>query len=179
MLAFVTVGTTKFDSLIDRICDKDTLNTLFDQGYVKLRIQYGPLGRVPRLENAKREKRRKNASYVLSDRKSIEIEWFPIKSSIKKDLEEASLVIGHAGAGTILETLRAGTNLVVVTNPDLMDDHQTDLANAMQREEYLLQATCKTLTNVLTKLKRIKLKQYPAFDPKPFINMCDEELGLR
>ena len=141
MLAFVTVGMTKFDSLIDRICDKDTLNTLFDHGYVKLRIQYGPLGRVPRLENAKREKRReKRLTYCLM-RKESRLSGFRSNRLSKKDLEEASLVIGHAGAGTILETLRAGTNLVVVTNPDLMDDHQTDLANAMQREEYLLQAT--------------------------------------
>jgi len=178
MLAFVTVGTTKFDGLIDRICDVDMLGTLADQGYGRVRIQYGPQGRIPDLIDERKERVRKNASFALSKKRHIEIEWFPIKPSIKKDLEEASLVIGHAGAGTILETLRAGTNLVVVTNPDLMDDHQTDLATAMERQKYFIKATCKTLKDVLKRMKRVDLKQYPPFDPKPFCDMCDEELGL-
>ena len=54
------------------------------------------------------------------------------------DLREASLVLSHAGAGSILETLSLRKFLVVVVNEELINNHQYELASKMAEEGYCL-----------------------------------------
>ena len=65
------------------------------------------------------------------------------------DLREASLVLSHAGAGSILETLSLRKFLVVVVNEQLMDNHQYELASKMADEGYLYYCTCSTILDTL------------------------------
>ncbi|PIN08511.1 N-acetylglucosaminyldiphosphodolichol N-acetylglucosaminyltransferase [Handroanthus impetiginosus] len=53
------------------------------------------------------------------------VDYFTFSSSIAKFLKSASLVISHAGSGSIFETLRLRKPLIVVVNEDLMDNHQS------------------------------------------------------
>lgn len=106
------------------------------------------------------------------------VEWFPIKSSISEYIRQAELVIGHAGAGTILETLRSRTKLLVVTNPSLMDDHQTEIADAMVAGSYLEKANFDNLFEVLPLVDRRRFKPYPLADARPFVSLVETELGL-
>lgn len=149
---FVTVGTTSFDCLIDTVVSSDVLNVLKDQGYTKVLLQVGK-GRVPKVE-----------SYVEPS-----VESYTFKDSITRDINEASLVISHAGvpyiatyivdrryssthialgAGSILQALRAGKKLVAVVNETLLSNHQSELANQLHKEGYLLSCTCRSVANV-------------------------------
>ena len=46
-------------------------------------------------------------------------------------MRDAALVIGHGGAGTALDSLRAGCALLIVTNDALMHSHQAELATRL------------------------------------------------
>ena len=45
--------------------------------------------------------------------------------------------LGLLGSGTIIDVLRMGKPLIVVPNPSLLDNHQTELADALQNLGYL------------------------------------------
>lgn len=113
---FVTVGTTSFDCLIDTVVSSDVLNVLKDQGYTKVLLQVGK-GRVPKVE-----------SYVEPS-----VESYTFKDSITRDINEASLVISHAGAGSILQALRAGKKLVAVVNETLLSNHQKNYREPLKK----------------------------------------------
>lgn len=52
--------------------------------------------------------------------------------NLAADIAKASLVISHAGAGSIFEALTYKVPLIVVPNPILMDNHQVELAKLME-----------------------------------------------
>ena len=47
-------------------------------------------------------------------------------------MKAASFIISHAGAGSIMEGLSLEKRMLVVINADLMDNHQFELAHALQ-----------------------------------------------
>jgi beta-1,4-N-acetylglucosaminyltransferase len=53
--------------------------------------------------------------------------------NLAAEIEKASLVISHAGAGSIFESLLFRVPLVVVPNPILMGNHQVELADLMDQ----------------------------------------------
>ena len=63
--------------------------------------------------------------------------YFRYAPTLKERIDEASLVISHAGAGSIFESLRAGKRLIAVPNSALMDNHQEDLCVHLQGKGYL------------------------------------------
>ncbi len=80
----------------------------------------------------------------------LTIECFDFRPSLQSIVSESSLVVSHAGAGSILEALRAKKPLLVVVNETLMDNHQKELADALERERYLIAATPATVIAKLT-----------------------------
>ncbi|CAF5089337.1 unnamed protein product, partial [Rotaria magnacalcarata] len=78
--AFVTVGTTQFDLLIETIVhDPNVLQTLVDCLQIdKLILQIG------------------NSQKPLIDNISIPIEYYQYKDSIENDIQQADIVISHA-----------------------------------------------------------------------------------
>jgi len=72
------------------------------------------------------------------------------KPSIQDDIDLASLVISHAGAGTILECLDQGKKLIVVVNETLLGNHQSDLAQKLHNMGCLRSTDCSGLANVCT-----------------------------
>lgn len=86
---FVTVGTTEFDSLI-RTIDNPSMYEMFARaGFSRLVIQKGR-GQYEPLQRT-------------SAPNSLAIDVYRFKPSITADIACADLVIGHAGAGTVLE----------------------------------------------------------------------------
>lgn len=119
---FVTVGTTRFDKLVASVTSTVALEWMASRGFKRLTIQYGK-GQKPEIE-------------VTAT--PMAIRAYDFLPSLAVDMKRADLIISHAGAGTVMEGLRLGKNLVVVINTQLMDNHQVELAEAMAKRGHLL-----------------------------------------
>ncbi|CAF1150782.1 unnamed protein product [Adineta steineri] len=150
--AFITVGTTQFDLLIETIIhDSNVLETLINRLHIdKIILQTG------------------NSQMPSYDNLSIPIEHYKYKDSIDNDIQQADIVISHAGAGTILQTLEAHKPLLVVVNEKLMNNHQLEIAHEMEQQGYLYHCTCSTIAKTLEKYVNHKFRQYEKGNPLLF-----------
>eukprot|EP00760_Papus_ankaliazontas_P039633 PhM_4_TR9744/c0_g1_i1/m.68655/K07441/ALG14; beta-1,4-N-acetylglucosaminyltransferase len=138
----VTVGSTCFDALIEA-CDADWFVS-----YVKdvlkvpnIRMQIGAGTYVPRHPG---------------------IEYLRYKATgFAEDLASASLVVGHAGAGSILDCMRSHTPMVVVPNESLMNNHQTELCDRLREYSLVHGARVSELERVLPTLDMASLRCFP------------------
>lgn len=148
---FITVGTTAFDDLVQTIVSEQILTTLVAEGYTKIILQTG-----------------RGLYEVNTNRSDIQIETYKFKDSIEDDLKSASLVISHAGAGSVLETLALNKPMIVVINDKLMDNHQCEIAEKMCDEGFLYYCTCDTLNETLKTKDLSMLKRMPSANPNLF-----------
>ncbi|GFT05203.1 UDP-N-acetylglucosamine transferase subunit ALG13 homolog [Nephila pilipes] len=157
MSVFVTVGSTSFDDLIKTVCSSEILQCLSDEGFKKVILQIG-------------------RGTVIPDKSDIiEVEWFRFKYSISQDIKNASLIIGHAGAGTILDSLVENKPLIAVLNDTLMNNHQIELAEELAKENYLAYCSCSDLLHTLKQPKSFK----PFIsEPNMFPAFLEDFLGL-
>ncbi|MBX0297773.1 PssE/Cps14G family polysaccharide biosynthesis glycosyltransferase [Haloarcula nitratireducens] len=137
-MMFVTVGTRPdgFDRLIRQL---DSIAVDFDE---PIRAQIGAGEYVP--EN---------------------VEWFRFTSEeeIHELYRTATVVIAHAGAGTLLTALSYGKPIVILPrreqHGDHNDDHQTELANALsERAEVFVVHNASELQRAMQKARSITVK---------------------
>lgn len=159
---FVTVGTTKFDKLIETVCDQDTLICLQKLGYNRVLLQVG------------------SGHYMPEDGTlhGLEVSFYRFKPSIRSDIEAADLVISHAGAGSCLESLGAGKHLLVVINDDLMGNHQLELANQLYKDQHLHYTNCRNLASLLRTADFSMLKPFEPGKPELFSQFLDRLMGF-
>ncbi|KAI9092353.1 glycosyl transferase [Phlyctochytrium arcticum] len=171
---FVTVGTTRFDALLETIAGPEFLTALECLGFTDLVIQHGnspepvisgwPLSNSIRTANGP----------VLAARK-ISITSYSFKASLHADMKNANLILSHAGAGCILEALAMQKPLLVVINGKLMDNHQADLAHAFQEMRVLVCANVETLVERLKGCHWQDLRLLDESDPSIFATIVEEE----
>lgn len=157
MKIFVTVGTTKFDELIEAIDRVEFIDICKENGFDHIRMQIG--GYKGEIKNVK-----DYVNYVKP-------------TEMNKEIENADLVIGHAGAGTIIEVKKKNKPLIVVVNDSLMDNHQIELATKLDSLGIV------TMTSVSNFAEVFKNKKY--LNQKPlrintdlFVKKVDEIFGL-
>jgi beta-1,4-N-acetylglucosaminyltransferase len=160
-LAFVTVGTTKFDDLIRALDTDACLEALAARGFSRVLMQIGHGEYTPRASAA-----------------GLSIEWYRHNPQYKQDVARADLIISHAGAGSIMDALSVGKKLVVVVNTALMDNHQTELADAMAAKRYCVSTGCDGLEEELTTADFDALVPYPTPNEDAFPSLVDEAMGL-
>ncbi|XP_032410656.1 UDP-N-acetylglucosamine transferase subunit ALG13 homolog isoform X2 [Xiphophorus hellerii] len=122
---FVTVGSTRFDELIESVTSSEATQVLKFRGYERLVLQVGKGSLLPDADSCAH----------------LSVEAFRFKDSIAEDMKQADLVISHAGAGSCLEALGAVKPLLVVVNDKLMDNHQLELARQLHMDHHLLYCT--------------------------------------
>ena len=113
MKIFITVGTTRFDTLIE---------------YMDSNPRFGGLDMEFQIANGRYVPR--NHPYVS----------FVDGGGIDKKYMEADVVITHAGQGTIFKLLRMGKRFIVVPNLERIDNHQLDIAGYVSKNRYALVA---------------------------------------
>ncbi len=114
----------------------------------------------------------------LASTNDFDIQYFRVKDSLKDEIQGASLVISHAGAGSILETLTAHRPLIVVPNELLMNNHQVQLAEALANEKFLLCSTLQHLrlnvTRLLDQVENDTFTLFPQEEAKTFQQQINE-----
>ncbi|XP_004861481.1 putative bifunctional UDP-N-acetylglucosamine transferase and deubiquitinase ALG13 isoform X5 [Heterocephalus glaber] len=160
---FVTVGTTSFDELIERMSAQESLRIFKSLGYSRLTLQIGRGTVVPEPFSTE----------------SFTLDVYRYKDSLQEDLQRADLVISHAGAGSCLETLEKGKPLVVVVNEKLMNNHQLQLAKQLHKEGHFFCCTCSMLPGLLQSMDLSTLKCYPPGQPEKFSAFLDKVVGLQ
>ncbi|KAJ0470988.1 putative N-acetylglucosaminyldiphosphodolichol N-acetylglucosaminyltransferase [Helianthus annuus] len=163
-IVFVTVGTTSFDSLVKTVDSKQVKEALSAKGYTHLVIQMGRGSYIPKKSSG--------------EDGSLVVDYFTFSSSIADYLRSASLVISHAGSGSIFETLRLAKPLIVVVNEDLMDNHQSELAEELAERKHLFCARPQTLCEVTKSLNLDTIVPYEPGDANPVAKLINKHLGF-
>ncbi|GAB2228941.1 hypothetical protein Droror1_Dr00023075 [Drosera rotundifolia] len=163
-IVFVTVGTTLFDALVREVDTPEVKKELYAKGYTHLLIQIGRGSYIP--------------SRSSGEDGSLAVDYFTFSSSIADSLKSASLVISHAGSGSIFETLRLGKPLIVVVNEDLMDNHQEELAEELADRKHLFCAHPQTLYKTIKDMNQESLIPYTPGDAKPVARLINTFLGF-
>ncbi|KYR00598.1 putative glycosyltransferase [Tieghemostelium lacteum] len=152
MQVFVTVGTTKFEDLIEVIDSLEFHQLLYDFGYDRLVIQVG--NHKSKLcysvnEQCKTTEEREKEIKSCLKIKGFSSYYYNYKPSLKEDMEASSLIITHGGSGSILETLSMDKPCICVVNERLMHNHQAELSDKLSSLSYVLSCKPKTLAETL------------------------------
>lgn len=109
MNIFVTVGTTKFDPLIEAI------DAFAQSSQHSFTYQIADGDYIPRTGN-----------------------YFSFTAKIDEHYDHADIIITHAGAGSIYTLLERRKIIIIVPNLERVDKHQSDIANFMENNCYAL-----------------------------------------
>ena len=131
-MIFVTVGSTDFDPLVAKM---DALAPVLGSRVV---VQIGLGKYVPR-----------------------NVDYFRFAASLDRYYEEAELVVGHGGFGTIVEALERGKKLVCVMNPTTYDRHQEHLLRIFEEQHCLL--WCRDLERLGEAISQAKNTRFTAY----------------
>jgi len=109
------------------------------------------------------------------------------RPSLMSDIQSTTLMISHAGAGSIMEGLEQHKKLLVVINPTLMNNHQSELAGALSSRGYLwhLDSPEKFSDNNYHIVRKIdalpkeNIKMWPKGDEWAFPTFLDAFMGCK
>ncbi|RPD66207.1 glycosyl transferase [Lentinus tigrinus ALCF2SS1-7] len=170
MHVFVTVGSTRFDALVQQVLSEPVLDVLYRRGYRTLDVQCGNSDFDASLL-------RRDADDHWQRAGDLETSIWRFKPSLKEDYERADLIISHAGSGTIIDVLRLKKPLIVIPNPTLLDNHQAELSDALAGLGHLRSSTVADLPQAIEGLDTSTLVPFPQFDGSRFRELLDEEMG--
>lgn len=176
MKCFVTVGTTRFDLLINSILADFNIKALQTIGITELVMQIGAGEFLPLLGEKAFDGT--NTGEGTGEIDGLLVSFYRYKKSIIEDIKSADMVVGHAGAGTCIECLNAGKPLIVVVNDKLMDNHQLELADKLAELNHLVYCVPARLEEAIKDPRLFNLTPY---QPPPFkliSQYLDRKLGL-
>ncbi|XP_062143240.1 uncharacterized protein LOC133883149 isoform X1 [Alnus glutinosa] len=202
---FVTVGTTCFDALVRAVDTWEVKDELLKRGYTHLTIQMGRGSDTPTKSGGEGGSlavdfftfsssiadHLRAASLVISHAgiefhlKGHQFKFFlrkiPVIWTISTPwpFKTASISSGWGGgSGSIFETLRLGKPLIVVVNEDLMDNHQSELAEELAERKHLYCARPQTLNQTIASMNLESLLPYHPGDATPVAKLINRFLGF-
>ena len=93
-------------------------------------------------------------------------EHFPYTDNIEVQIEQADVVITHAGAGSVFHLLEIGKPVVVVPNFERVDEHQKDLADFVSHNNYA--SVCRDLSLLEQNVLSAVNDKYSPYKTNPF-----------
>lgn len=166
----ITVGTTKFEKLIQAIDEESFYNFFDNLKFDKLIIQKGHGEYIPnKFKNLKLE--------------NLKVEVHNLLNNFENVIKESEYVISHAGAGIILESLKNKKKVFVVVNDTLMDNHQTELAEALCKDDYVFyvkkaEDVVEQVKNTISNISSQSWQAYPDFSCDAIPNVIYEMLEI-
>ncbi|OTF81251.1 UDP-N-acetylglucosamine transferase subunit ALG13-like protein [Euroglyphus maynei] len=95
-----------------------------------------------------------------------------------KYLNDSDLIIGHAGAGTVLQVLRLNKSLLIIINDNLMDNHQKELADELSENNYVKYTDIENFAQTLRQFNIFEnVRPFPSPDPLLFRNFIEKILS--
>ncbi|CAK7214021.1 N-acetylglucosaminyldiphosphodolichol N-acetylglucosaminyltransferase catalytic subunit alg13 [Sporothrix bragantina] len=201
---FVTVGATaSFIKLLREVLAPHFLDCLAARGFRELVVQTGPdhewaleqvasMGELtsflatakdtemPAKTDAKRESPRWPVIEVVSYTTDLPSLMLPCRGEARKRLPGA--MISHAGSGSILDAVRCDVPLIVVANPDLLGNHQAELAEAVHDAGWAIHGELGHLEDALAELQtreaEAQAEGLPPYQEPPFPTAESERCGL-
>lgn len=163
----VTVGSTKFDKLIETIeRDQEKLKEFIGKANIeRFIIQHGR-SRAPEIRNFK----------------NIQMVDYLKPEEMSKLLCESTVIISHCGAGTIFEVLRRQNKenleyFIVVENDKLMDSHQSELIESLiEMKCPVLRGDLKNLFDHFKENNELKLFDLPEPNYEPLVSIIKSTL---
>ncbi|KAI0855230.1 hypothetical protein F4860DRAFT_41763 [Xylaria cubensis] len=196
--AFVTIGATAgFRSLLREVVSPKFLSTLRSLNFTDLVVQCGPdldyfdtirpdqtqtssdvkIAAFPYAPDLKQHYLQASQSdgdddYGKRDRGVIISHAGPLESCVT-----IGLVVAHftAGSGSIIEALEFDSKLVAVPNPELMDNHQLEIAEEMESQGFLIHGTLGSVAEAVEKADTTALRKWP---PGPSPGSAYQKGGL-
>ncbi|GAA6003039.1 hypothetical protein JCM10207_001958 [Rhodosporidiobolus poonsookiae] len=189
--AVLTVGSTEYTPLVFAVLEPTVLASLAQLGVSTLTAQVGNSALPSGWEVGSR-----------TVQGGLQVDIVRFTGNIEDEVGRASVVVSHAGAGSILSFLRPlalsdaspasdstpahRRQLILVPNSTLMDSHQSDLADEMEKKGWA--TVCerpKLLPSVFEQLiKQAELEDdlpapaYPTLDTGKVQRILDETLGF-
>jgi beta-1,4-N-acetylglucosaminyltransferase len=153
-VVFITIGTTEFNELMAELDSAEFLAVLQGLGFTDIVLQFGRGSHVFRVLTPE----------TCTDRFGMTIRSMAFTATIEEEIRSADLVIGHAGAGTVLEVVTAGRPFVCVVNETLQGNHQEELAKALRDDDVCVVTTVR---RVLRDLRDLVPQRYNGCAPTP------------
>ncbi|KAI1763946.1 glycosyltransferase family 1 protein [Hypoxylon sp. FL1150] len=165
---FVTVGASaSFKPLIEEVISDAFVAKLESLSFTHLTVQCGP------------DHEFFQAAVAARPPGGLNITGFAFKNDLFHDMQQAApyennevarhpgLIITHAGSGSILDALDTNSNLIAVPNTSLMDNHQSEIAEEMERQGFLVQGKIGSLIEAIDIAAQQNAKPHwpPAADP--------------
>lgn len=132
-----TGGTTTFKRLLDEVTRDEFFDFMSSLGVKKVYIQYG--NEIIGEEHISQQYISQLLAFEGNQGryKLIDIELFAFSNTIDKYIESSDLILTHGGTGSILDCLRLNKKVIVIPNETLMNNHQVEIANAFESNNYL------------------------------------------
>ncbi|OWZ72447.1 UDP-N-acetylglucosamine transferase subunit ALG13 [Cryptococcus neoformans] len=189
-----TVGSTLFPSLTSHVLLPTFLSLLQSLGVQRLVVQYGR-AELKLQDNVKQTLSINPQGYgrgVWSDndgggdgdrkQNGMVVEVMRFTNDFEGLVGNSDAVISHAGSGSILTVLRRAPPipLLVVPNRSLMDDHQSELADALYKDGYVMVASVEDLEEKVRPFLKIwpsQAKLFPGMQKEIFRDIVDDLMG--
>ncbi|KAI0468105.1 hypothetical protein F4859DRAFT_506255 [Xylaria cf. heliscus] len=185
--AFVTIGATAgFRRLLQEVISPKFLTTLRSLHFTHLVVQCGP--DLEYFDTIKPD--HAQTSYgvnITSFSYAPDLKPHYLQASQSKGDDDGGkrgrgIIISHAavahsapGSGSIMEALEFDSKLVAVPNPELMDNHQLEIAEEMESQGFLIHGTLGSLAGAVEKADTIALRKWP---PGPSPGSAYQKGGL-
>lgn len=99
---------------------------------------------------------------------------YKFQPSLQPDMESADLIMSHAGAGSILESMLLRKPVIVIVNDELMDNHQAELAVELHRLGHVVCGAPRDVVGLLRDLSVDEMIPWVGGDSDVFGRVIDE-----
>ncbi|MEI8623688.1 PssE/Cps14G family polysaccharide biosynthesis glycosyltransferase [Pseudoalteromonas sp. B137] len=101
--------------------------------------------------------------------------YFSFTNNFSDYIDEADVIITHAGAGTVFELLEKQKKCIVVPNYERVDKHQSDLSTYIEKNK--LAIVCHKLENISSSIQQLKTFEANPYIKEPFF-LIDELIDI-